>query len=314
MDQQDFNRDGTDDHPPSRIDVMVPPEPPPPPPSERGRRVLMPAVLYLLTIGSTFWCGYSSGRFTDAAGNVHSALEQGLYYCVGLMAILTAHELGHFFQAVRYGVPASLPYFLPMPGISPIGTMGAVIAMRPHSGDRKSLFDIGISGPIAGLIPALACSVWGVQQSAVVNMAQLPGASSLGEPLVFKWLVLWLKGPLPEGHDIILHPVAFAGWVGLLITSLNLWPIGQLDGGHILYTLLRRHAKPVATLFLLGAIVAIAFGYPTWSAFVILLCLMGPEHPPTADDSVPLGWPRIILGWLMLAFLPIGFTPSPFQF
>lgn len=281
-----------------------------PSPAPYRRKVVLPIVLFLATIVSTFLAGYHP--FVDGDGERHEALEGGLLYCGALMTILTAHELGHFFQAVRYGVPASFPFFIPMP-ISPIGTMGAVIAMRAHFGNRKSLYDIGITGPVAGLIPAIGCCVWGIAHSRVVDLTNVTVGERLGEPLLFSWLALWLKGPLATNQEIVVHPVAFAGWVGLLITSLNLLPIGQLDGGHILYALLRRYARRFAILTLLGAIVAIAFGYTMWAPFVILLCLMGPSHPPTADDSVPLGWPRIILGWLMLAFVPIGFTPVPFM-
>ena len=237
----------------------------------------------------------------------------GIIFLIILSFLVIIHELGHFLQAGRYGVPASLPFFLPMP-LSPIGTMGAVIAMRSHSGNRKTLFDIGISGPLAGLVPALACCVWGIQHSGRVPHIFDPNEIYLRVPLLFDWLTQWLRQPLGADETMQFHPIAFAGWVGLLITSLNLLPVGQLDGGHILYALLRKYAAPVATLFLLGAIAALAFGYDMWAIFVIMLCLMGPGHPPTADDTVPLGWPRILLGWLTLAFLPIGFTPLPFKF
>src|SRR5581483_10593611 len=167
-------------------------------------------------------------------------LVGGWAFAVPLMITLTAHELGHYFQARRYGVPASLPFFLPMP-LSPIGTFGAVIVMHPGMGNRRSLFDIAVTGPIAGLIPALIFSYIGLEWSHVVAMA--PGAGHgnvLGEPLLFSFLTHSLFGNLPPGTDVLLHPMAFAGWVGIFITALNLIPIGQLDGGHVLYALLRQ--------------------------------------------------------------------------
>jgi membrane-associated protease RseP (regulator of RpoE activity) len=137
----------------------------------------------------------------------------------------------------------------------------------------------------------------------------------LGEPVLFKMLAAWIHGPIPKGHDLFLHPVAFAGWVGLLITALNLLPIGQLDGGHILYGLLRTQAHKVATLLLLGAVVAVLwYGLWGWTLMLLLLILMGPVHPPTANDRVPLGTVRTVLGWLTLAFVPLGLTPIPFSF
>jgi membrane-associated protease RseP (regulator of RpoE activity) len=230
------------------------------------------------------------------------------------MTTLLAHELGHFVQAHRYHVPASLPYFIPMPG-SPIGTMGAVIVMQPGIGDRRSLFDIAITGPLAGLVPALLFSILGLHWSEVIVTAEHSFALTLGEPLLFKLLGFLTFGPLPQGHDIALHPVGFAGWVGIFITALNLIPIGQLDGGHILYALLLRRAHKVALALLVAALLAIVFwGYWGWTLMIVLLMWMGPAHPPTANDLVPLGTGRRALGWASLLFVPLGFTPVPFSF
>lgn len=237
-------------------------------------------------------------------------LAGGLSYAIPIIVILGCHEMGHYLQARRYRIKASLPYFIPMP-ISPIGTMGAVIAMQSRMGDRKSLFDIGISGPLAGLVPTLVFCVVGLYLSKPVPVP--PSGLSLGEPLLFAWLAEWIIGPVPPGQEILLHPIAFAGWVGLLITALNLIPIGQLDGGHVLYGLVRTKAHIVARLLLLGAMVAmVLFSYWGWMLMIFLLILIGPEHPPTANDEVRLGPVRTVLGWLTLAFIPLGFTPIPF--
>jgi membrane-associated protease RseP (regulator of RpoE activity) len=179
-------------------------------------------------------------------------------------------------------------------------------------GDRRALFDIAITGPLAGLVPALACCVVGLQASTVVEPSD--HALLLGEPILFKWLSYWVFGPLGANQDIALHPIGVAGWVGIFITALNLIPIGQLDGGHILYSLLRRKAHPVASALLLGAMAAVILaGYWAWTLMILLLVLMGPKHPPTANDYVPLGRGRIVLGWLTLLFIPLGFTPTPFS-
>jgi len=238
----------------------------------------------------------------------------GPTYAACLMTILICHEMGHFLQARRYGVYASYPYFIPMP-YSPLGTFGAVIAMEPRVGGRRALFDIGITGPLAGLVPTIIFSIIGLQWS--YPFPWRPGNTEsllLGEPLLFRWLAGWVAEPVPHGHELLLHPMAFAGWVGLLVTSLNLIPIGQLDGGHILYALLRRKARPVASLLLMGAVLAVIWQWQYlwgWSLILFLLLLMGPIHPPTANDHEPLGPLRMVLGWLTLAFIPLGFTPTP---
>ena len=240
-------------------------------------------------------------------------LLDGLLYSVCLMTILGLHEMGHYLQTRRYGVPASLPFFIPMP-IGPIGTLGAVIGMRPGVGDRKAIFDIGISGPLAGLVPTLVFCVLGLQQATHQAVSE-----PYGFPLLLQFLAGHLVDPLPEGHTIIVNPMLFAGWVGLLITSLNLIPIGQLDGGHILYALLRQRARGVASFLLIIAgiaagVAAFVYHYPVWVLMVVLLFMMGPAHPPTANDNAPLGPWRVALGWLTLAFVFVGFTPMPFRF
>ena len=257
------------------------------------RRIILPVVLFAVTCLSTYLVG-------------------GLPFSLALMFTLTAHELGHFLQARRYGVPASLPYFIPMP-LTPIGTMGAVIVMQPGRGDRRTLFDIAITGPVAGLVPALVFCFLGLAWSQVVVLDDIPGTLALGEPLLFRFMSYLTFGPLTEGQDVMLHPVAFAGWVGLFITALNLIPIGQLDGGHVVYTLLGRRAHAVAKGLLFGAMAAVVvWGYWGWTLMIFLLMLMGPVHPPTANDFVALGSVRTVLGWCSLFLVPLGFTPVPF--
>jgi membrane-associated protease RseP (regulator of RpoE activity) len=269
----------------------VPLEPVNPQPS---RRIGLPIVLFVATCVSTWMTG-------------------GAAFSVALMTTLLAHELGHYLQARRYRVPASLPYFIPMP-LSPIGTMGAVIAMQPGGGNRRSLFDIAVAGPLAGLVPALIFSVIGISLSEVVETRNAQFGLKLGEPLLFKFLANLTLGPLSDGQDIALHPVAFAGWVGIFITALNLIPIGQLDGGHILYALLLRRSHLIAQLLLVAAAVAVVvWGYWGWSLMILLLMWIGPVHPPTANDNVPLGSARTVLGWACLLLVPLGFTPVPFS-
>ena len=291
------------------------------PPAPRARRVGLPVVLFFITCLSTlvagviysdhlsdrWWLAFMHGYFPVGWW---PAVEDGLMYSGAVMAILLCHEMGHFIQAWRYGVHASLPYFIPMP-LTPIGTFGAVIGMEPRQGDRKAVFDIGISGPLAGLVPTLIFLCLGLHWSQPVPTP--PGEQLvLGEPLLMQYLTLWLVDPIPDKCQLMLHPVAFAGWVGLLITSINLIPIGQLDGGHILYGMFRKKAHVASAIVLVLAIsISIRLWLMQWWLMLGLITFLGTRHPPTADDSVPLGTGRYVLGILTLAFLFIGFTPWP---
>jgi membrane-associated protease RseP (regulator of RpoE activity) len=289
-------------------------------------------VLFVLTCVSTF-VAYP-GAFVELAlvflrtghipagiswSDIQAIAYMGFQYSACVMTVLVCHEMGHYLQTRRYHVPATLPFFIPMP-IPPIGTMGAVIGMSANMGDRRALFDIGISGPLAGLVPTLIFCIVGFHWSEVIVVtAGHSGSIPLGDPLLLRFLGWLIFGPLQPGQDIGLHPMAFAGWVGLLVTSLNLIPIGQLDGGHVLYALLRKKAHRVASFLLMAAGVAVViglvvYGYPAWVLMVLLLFIMGPIHPPTANDDVPLGPFRVVLGWLTLAFIFVGFTPTPFKF
>jgi len=294
-------------------------------PRTRPRRVALPAALFVATCGSTFLAGMQVDPFglLLAVGTGHvfplafwqRIVTDGAVYALAVMTVLVFHEAGHFLQARRYGVRCSLPYFIPMP-ISPLGTFGAVIAMEPKMGSRKALFDVGISGPLAGLVPTIIFCVWGLHLSGRPIAISDGGGLRFGDPLILQWLAAWILGPIPPGHDILLNPILFAGWVGLLVTSLNLLPVGQLDGGHVLYALLRKKARPVAVAVLVGVTIAVIVGmaiyhYPGWILMLILLLLVGPGHPPTDDDGMRLGPVRTVLGWLTLAFIFLGLTPMP---
>lgn len=250
-------------------------------------------VLLLLTTISTFLIG-------------------GFIYSLSILAILVAHEMGHYLASRKYGVPSSLPYFIPFP-LPPFGTLGAVIRTKSPIPNRKALFDIGSWGPLCGLALAIPSVVVGFLLSEVVDVSQLPAHSiSLGNsPLLslLQWLAL---GVLPPGTDVILHPIAYAGWVGLFITSLNLLPAGQLDGGHIIYSLFGPHSKIIFRLTLLG-ITLICFIYNLgWLLLVIILFFIGYKHPPPLDDHTPLDWRRKIAGSIAFLIFFATFTPVPF--
>jgi membrane-associated protease RseP (regulator of RpoE activity) len=264
------------------------------------RRWWLPAVLFAVTCLSTWYVGASWS-------------DSGWTYAAGIMTILVFHELGHFLQARRYGVPASPPYFIPMPA-TPIGTMGAIIAMRSRIADSRALFDIAITGPLAGLAPTFVFGVAGLALSRVGGFVTEPAWIG-GKPLLFRLLERLILGPALPGLEVAYHPLAVAAWTGLFITALNLIPIGQLDGGHILYTLLREkaHAVSIGLVALAAAAIFLDYRrYSPWILMLLILLLLGVRHPPTADDRVPLGRSRVVLGWLTLAFILVGFTPSPF--
>jgi Zn-dependent protease len=284
-------------------------------------------LLFTATCISVFLAGLSpGGGFLQAAGQLQEAWQKGLLwpawwmmfadgaiYFGALMTILFAHEMGHFLQARRYGIPANGPYFIPFPILSPFGTMGAVIIQGAGVADRKSMFDIAISGPLAGLVFALPITAIGIAQSHFVPTG--PGVVIFHDPLLIQLMARWIHGGVPANHELTRNAWLFAGWVGIFITALNLMPIGQLDGGHILYTLIGRRAHGVAISLLFAAIAFMIFERQiSYALIVLLLIIAGPRHHPTADDSVPLGAGRILLGWLTLAFLILGFTPRPIDY
>jgi len=256
---------------------------------------------------------YPWSVFLFFAACVSTWFVGGPVYAAAVMGILLAHELGHYLQALRYGVPASPPMFIPMPFLM-IGTMGAVIIQGAGFANRKAMFDIAISGPLAGLVFALPIAWWGLQGSTVTTIDPSQGSLIFGDPLILEWMYHARHGVLTDNQEVVLNPLLFAGWVGIFITALNLMPIGQLDGGHILYTLIGRKAHWVAYGVVGGAIVwMVTTRDPAFLLMIGLLYAFGLKHPPTADDTVPLGATRIALGWLTLAFVLIGFTPIPIK-
>ncbi len=236
----------------------------------------------------------------------------GPLYAVCIMTILLAHELGHYFMCRKYNVEATLPYFLPMP-FPPFGTFGAVIKMRGQIPSKKALFDIGAAGPIGGLIFALPIVVIGLSMSKVAPTNHV-GFLSLGEPLLFTALSKIVCAPVAEGFDIVLHPVAFAGWAGLFVTALNLLPIGQLDGGHIVYALLGEKSKIVFKVGVGVFCLVAAFIYHGWAVFAILLLFFGFRHPAPIDSYTNIGTKRRWIGIALFIVFVISFTPVPLKF
>ncbi len=279
------------------------------------RKIALPVFLFLATCLSTFHAGvvdwgafllqdYAQlGPWGTLRWMVIKNWQQGLTYMVAVLSILMAHEMGHFVATLLYRIPASLPYFIPFP-LSPIGTMGAVIAMAGHKADRKQIFDIGIAGPLAGLVVAVPILILGVRQLTPLKAAPL-GQLLFDVPWGVKLLIAYLNpgmGNVTWLSVSQLNPMFMAAWVGLLVTGLNMMPISQLDGGHIVYALFLRKGQWIARGFLLFAIVLIVVREAyMWSLMVVLVTMLGVDHPPTANDRVKLGWFRTTLGMLSLS-------------
>jgi|YNPNPStandDraft_1061719.scaffolds.fasta_scaffold34828_2 membrane-associated protease RseP (regulator of RpoE activity) len=279
-----------------------------------------PAVLFLATCASTCFVGAAHWNPTAYLGDFRSAWQvlqanwpKGLLYMGAVMGILGMHELGHFLAARRHRIPTSYPYFLPLP-VAPFGTLGAVIGLADTQSHRRQLFDLGVAGPLAGLLVTFGVAWIGLRQLPPPPPTA-PHGLLLHPPLALQWLLFWQH---PEwigqsGWPLqTMNPYLMAAWVGLWITGLNLLPIGQLDGGHVAYALLGRRAHLLARSLLAAAIayILIAERYE-WVLMVVLLCLLGPDHPPTTDDSLPLDPRRRLLAWAVIAMPFFCFTPQP---
>lgn len=302
--------------------------------SEKTGKPWVNALLFVLTVLSVLFIGALREEVDIIANPL--LLWRGWPFALTLLGILTAHELSHYFVGLRYGSPTSLPYFIPLPFVSILGTMGAVIVQRGPMRSRKALFDIGIAGPIGGLVLAipllfigLALSYTGTPQ----EFMDLPAGEPIqvmqeGNSLLYiaaKFITHGQILPNPEtGEDVWLSPpspggsVAFAAWAGLLVTAFNLFPVGQLDGGHVAYALWGHKAWKLARIF-----VAVIFGWglvltmmgnqagSTWLVWGGLSSLMGPRHPPPLNDVTPLDPKRKLLGWAMVAVFFIIVIPVP---
>ncbi len=292
------------------------------------RMTLLPLLLFLATCGSTFWVGIamwspggplatavSSGSLMNVRQLILQNWEIGLTYMVAVILIILLHEIGHFVTTVYYGVPASYPFFIPFP-INPIGTMGAVIAMNGTYADRKQIFDIGIAGPLAGLVAAVPIAYLGVRE---LDLTTQPlGGIGFRLPLLMEWFAVAAKVPGYEAGDLVwmsqLNPLFVAGWVGMLITGLNMMPVGQLDGGHVTYTLFGKAAHWIAQATIVVAIAFMVYHQNFMLVLmVIFLLFIGTNHPPTRDDTVPLGWFRRSLGVVSLAIPVLCFPPLVFE-
>ena len=283
----------------------------------RKNRLFIPVLLFVVTLISTLFIGaLNSGTFARDILSHPLLLLNGAPFSFTLIIILGLHEFSHYFVSKRYGIRTSLPYFIPFPNI--IGTMGAVIVSRSPFVDRKSLFDVGIAGPLASFVLSIGAIILGFSGMTLVRISPHilhpePGLY-LGDSLLTTAL-FWLRyHQIPLGFDINLGPISFAGWVGLFVTGLNLLPMGQLDGGHISYAIFGRYHKLITRLMMaLLVLFGILYSSSFWIVIGILVLFLGSRHGPPLDDITPLNPGRIWMAVGALIILIICFIPVPLQ-
>lgn len=285
----------------------------------RRPRVGVNVLLFVLTCLTTLLAGalfFASPTFPSfGRGSLGAALLAGTPFAATLLAILGVHEFGHYFTARYHRAAVSLPYFIPAPPVVLFGTFGALIRMRSPARDRNALFDIAAAGPLAGLLVAVPAILVGLGWS-VVGPVPTGEAVRFGDPLLLKAIVYLTLGAIPPGHDVFLHPVAVAGWAGFFVTALNLFPVGQLDGGRIAYALFGAHHRRVGVVTFLALLaLGVVTGSVNWFVWAALLFLLvGLHHTPPLDDVTPLSPGRRLVGWLCLVLLVLLIPPVPISF
>jgi membrane-associated protease RseP (regulator of RpoE activity) len=299
------------------------------------RRPVVNLVLFVATLLSTLYVGM---LIEDSVTIVTGwdlidprNLLTGWPFAVALLSILLAHEFGHYFAARYHKVAVTLPYFIPMP--FGFGTLGAFIQLREPIADRRKLFDIGVAGPIAGLLLAVPLLFIGLSNAQVMVAPSEPGSMFLGNSLLTHAAQFLTFGRvLPDaatGEDVILNQITFAAWIGLLVTALNLLPVGQLDGGHTVFALFGERARPVniAALSVMGVLAAASLepvqrvlpwlanvAYSGWFVWILLiLFVIGPFHPPALDDVTTLDPRRRLIGFVVILLFILTFVPVPIK-
>ena len=291
---------------PWRQAEFVPPWPAPKPP-----RRLLHLGLLLATVVTTVIAGALQQGVNPL--ETPELLSKGIPFSFTLLLILGAHEMGHYLVSRRHQLDVTLPYFIPAPPIPfIIGTFGAFIRIRSPIRDKRALLDVGCSGPLIGVLVSIPVILIGLKLSTVTVIGGGEETITLGEPLLFK-LLSWLAlGSLTPEQNVILHPVAFAGWIGLLVTALNLLPVGQLDGGHVAYALFPDYHRYIS-LGVLGLLVVCGVMFWNgWLLWAVLLVFLGWRHPPPYQFWVPLDRRRRVLGIITIVVFGLTFSPAPF--
>jgi len=316
--------------------IYIAPKQPEPPKDKVSTNIL----LFVLTVFSVLLAGAQpEGPMpNDAVGQIlmlAKSIFTGWPFALSLLGILVSHEFGHYFMSRYHKTPATLPYFIPLPFLSPLGTMGAAIIMRGTPKNKRVLFDIGIAGPIAGLIVAIPVLFYGLSLSKLGTISPDPNGFIEGNSLLYffakfvifgkllpaplepQGILYWVRyfltgGPIPfGGADVFIHPVAFAGWAGILVTALNLVPAGTLDGGHVIYGLFGDRSRKAFPL-IVGLLVALGFFWSGWWLWAALLFWLGRVHAQPLDQITTLDPTRRLIGYAMIIVFLLVFTPVPF--
>lgn len=272
--------------------------------------------IHIILFITTFLTTLTAGAFQKGIDifAYPERIIEGFPFAGTLLTILLFHEFSHYLASKKHHTRATLPYFIPAPPIfNIIGTFGAFIKIKSPIVNRKALIDIGASGPIAGFVISVIACIAGLLMSKVVPLQTQDGVIALGDSLLFSFLSRIILGATPDAYDIVLHPVAFAGWIGLFVTSLNLIPIGQLDGGHIAFALIGDRHKKLS----IGLVIVLAvLGFIAWEGWVmwaVLLLIVGIKHPPVIYWEAPIDPVRQRIAFVSFIIFVITFIPSPFK-
>jgi len=313
------------------------------PPKQKPANPWVNVILFVITVFSVMLAGATpEGPLPDSFGGQMLALLQNIFtgwpFALAMLGILLAHEFGHYLVSRYHKTPATLPYFIPFP-FSPLGTMGAAILMKGVPKNKRILFDIGVAGPLAGMVVAIPVLFLGLKMSSLGSIDAGPGSFIEGNSLIYLfakfavfgkflpepasfngvspflyWLRYFFTGqPSPfGGTDVFIHPVAFAGWAGLLVTALNLVPAGTLDGGHVVYSLFGEKARK-AFPFIIAIMAVLGLFWSGWWLWAFLLFWLGRVNAETLDQITPLDSRRRMVAFLVIVLFVLVFTPVPFS-
>ncbi len=292
----------------------------------RSNRSWINILLFIITCFSVFFVGltwsvsytYSDELSRDSqfvpTPQVFSdprVIGLSLIYTAVLIVILLGHEMGHYLTCRYYRIEATLPFFIPAPTL--IGTLGAFIKIKSPITLKKQLFDIGVSGPLTGFCLSLPALVYGLSLSKIVPSVSRENTLVFGEPLLLKFIGSLMFRNVPAESDLFLHPIGFAGWVGILVTAFNLFPVGQLDGGHVSYALIGQKSKPLASLLIGVFLVMGVFFWVGWVVWALVILLLGLKHPRVIDEGESLSRSRQVLGIVVVAIFILSFIPAPLK-
>lgn len=290
------------------------------------KRIWLNVLLFIITVFSTFFVGIRLSlnyKYAEIlAQNSQASLDLeilndpqiislSIIYAAVLLGILLGHELGHFLTCSYYKINATLPYFIPAPTL--IGTLGAFIKIKSRITRKQQLFDIGVAGPLTGFFLSLPALIYGLSLSKVVPPFPSKEGLIFGEPLLLKIIGSVIFKNVPSDYNIFLHPVAFAGWVGILVTSLNLFPVGQLDGGHVSYALFGARSRSIARFFLAVFVAMGVFFWVGWFIWAFIILFLGLRHPRVLDEVARLSPGRKFIGYLIILIFILSFIPDPIK-